>query len=451
VSGNNKNNSLLFVSIDFPPARTSGIYRPVFFTKYLIESGWDVTLLTVSTHLSTVTDESLFAEIHPRLKVIRASAPMPRRITGTFYKKYEKAVAGDHLADSKPSIKSRFFSLVKKLLLSPAFRLIDNFILIPDNYIIWAVKNLPRAYRVIKRRRITHLLVTSPPHSVQVMGLVLSYLTGVRYIIDFRNSWTDNQPYRFKIRERFEKYMEKKILKRSRTVINMSSGDVDRLVARLPDIPPEKLFTVTNGYNEGDFADRPEDGGIDPNGPLRILYVGSMYPHSGDSTARALQMLAEKGYGPDEIEYTVIGFSDKSFDRLVETYNIGHLIKNNGFMNHDDLIRAYDRYDAMYLVTGGTPYYHVGALPGKIFEYMRVGKPILHTGIEGTTHDILEKSGLEIFVPLDDAEGTSSAIIDLMKEKKSGYLSAKPDLDFCRSFEWRQLAKRVNEIISAVD
>ena len=58
--------SLLFVSIDFPPARTSGIYRPVFFSKYLIEAGWDVTLLTATTHLSTVSDESLFKEVHPR-------------------------------------------------------------------------------------------------------------------------------------------------------------------------------------------------------------------------------------------------------------------------------------------------------------------------------------------------------------------------------------------------
>ena len=50
-----KPKSLLFISIDFPPARTSGIYRPVFFTKYLIEAGWDVTLLTASAPLSPAT------------------------------------------------------------------------------------------------------------------------------------------------------------------------------------------------------------------------------------------------------------------------------------------------------------------------------------------------------------------------------------------------------------
>ena len=85
-----KPKSLLFISIDFPPARTSGIYRPVFFTKYLIEAGWDVTLLTASTHLSTFADDSLFDDIHPRLNVIRKSAPMPRRLTGRLYSKYQE-------------------------------------------------------------------------------------------------------------------------------------------------------------------------------------------------------------------------------------------------------------------------------------------------------------------------------------------------------------------------
>ena len=193
--------SLLFISIDFPPARTSGIYRPVFFTRYLIEAGWDITLLTAATHLSTVADESLAREIDPRLNVIRVSAPMPRRLTGKVFEKFKQTTEGDGKSDKIPPIRTRLLMLLKKLILSPAFRLIDNFILIPDNYIIWSLKILPRARRLIRRQGISYLLVTSPPHSVQILGLLLRWLTGVTYITDFRNSWTDNQPYQYKIRE----------------------------------------------------------------------------------------------------------------------------------------------------------------------------------------------------------------------------------------------------------
>ncbi len=450
TKGNSKK-SLLFISIDFPPARTSGIYRPVFFTKYLIEAGWDITLLTATAHLSSVEDKSLFEEIDPRLKVIRTSAPMPRKLTGKIYSKYQKTAGDSNEAKARRSLKTRFFGLIKKFILSPAFRLVDNFILIPDNYILWSLKNIPRAYRMIKRENIGYLLVTSPPHSVQILGLMLRLMTGIRYITDFRNSWTDNQPYRYKIREKYEKWLERKALVRSKAVINMSPGDVDRLLARMPDIPRDKLSVVTNGFNEKEFSGIDCGSSLGSKGPLKLLYVGSMYTHSGDSTAEALRLLAAKGYTEDDLTFSIIGFSDESFDHLVEKYEIGNLVHNLGFKSHDELMKMYPAYDVMHLVTGGTPYYHLGALPGKIFEYMRIGRPILHAGIDGTTHRMLLNSGLEIFVSLDDAERIADAIIDLMERKKNSSLAMTVNREYADSFEWRQLAAKVDRILSAVD
>ncbi len=445
-----KRKSILIISIDFPPARTSGIYRPVFFSKYLIEAGWDITLLTGAVHLSTVNDESLFPEIHPDLDIKRTSAPMPRRLTSKIFNKYQ-ATAGESAGSSKPGLKRRLFGILKKIILSPGFRFLDNFVFIPDNYIIWSLRSLPTAYRIIKKKKITHLLVTSPPQSVQVLGMMLRFLTGVRYITDFRNSWTDNQPYKYKIREKIEKRLERKALVRSKAVLNMSPGDVDRLLARMPDLPKEKLFVITNGYNEADFNGIDFSSPLPVSEPLKLVYVGSMYDHSGDSTAEALRILSEKGYTEKDIVLNIIGFSDPSFDTLVEKYAVHHLVDNQGFRTHDELMRAYPSFDILYLLTGGTPYYHVGALPGKIFEYMRIGKPILHAGIDGTTHRMLAQSGLEIFVPLDNPGGIADAIIDLMEKKKSGSLKMEPNREYARSFEWRRLAEKVNTIISAVE
>ena len=238
---------------------------------------------------------------------------------------------------------------------------------------------------------------------------------------------------------------------RSRAVINMSSGDVDRLVARLPEVPREKLFVVTNGYNEKDFAEMEPLTPTDPLGPLKFLYVGSMYTHSGDTTAEALRLLVEKGYTEQDLVFGIIGFSDESFDRLIRQYGVEHLVDNLGFKSHQELMRAYPTYDVMYLLTGGTAYYHVGALPGKIFEYMRLGKPILHAGIDGTTHQMLSHSGLEIFVPLDDVEGLVRAIIDLIHRKKTSSLARTPNREYASSFEWRRLAGEVDRILSAVE
>jgi hypothetical protein len=227
----------------------------------------------------------------------------------------------------------------------------------------------------------------------------------------------------------------------------MSAGDVDRLLARMPDCPQEKLFVITNGFDESKFAGLSVPNPVKSTGPLRMLYVGTMYPRSGDTTAKALRILAARGYDQNDIEFSIIGFSDESFDRLVDEYNVGHFVNNHGFMNHVDLISSYRFYDVMYLLTGGTPYYHAGALPSKIFEYMRIGKPILHAGIKGTTHEILSKSGLEIFVPLEDAFGIADKIIDLIARKKASSLSMQPNLAYIKSFEWRFLVNTANGIL----
>ena len=443
-----KPKSLLFISIDFPPARTSGIYRPVFFTKYLIEAGWDVTLLTASTHLSTFADDSLADDVNPNMGVIRVSAPMPRRLTGKIYARYKQSAEGAQGTGARPTLKVRLLTLAKKLILSPAFRLIDNFILIPDNYIVWCMKNMPKAYRIIKKKRITHVLVTSQPQSVQVMGLMLKYLTGIVLISDFRDSWTDHQPYRYKLRERVEKFLENKVLIKAGAIINMSEGDLERLQARKPALPREKLHAITNGYNERDFADLPASGPPNPAAPLRLVYVGTMYPHSGDTTVEALRILKERGFGPTDVELSIIGFPDDSFDDLARRYDVAAMIRNIGFMKHAALLKAYGDFDVMYLVTGGTPYYHPGMLPGKVFEYMRAGKPILHSGLDGSAHQILAKSGLEIFVPFDDVGGIAEAMVSLLHRHRNSDLHMKPDWDFIGSFEWRCLGGRLNEILS---
>jgi len=124
------------------------------------------------------------------------------------------------------------------------------------------------------------------------------------------------------------------------------------------------------------------------------------------------------------------------------------LVVNLGFKPHDDLITAYSGYDVMYLLTGGTAYYHVGALPGKIFEYMRLGKPILHAGIEGTTHQMLGQSGLETFVSLGDPSGITDRVEEMISRKRSGTLTAIPNRDYIAGFEWRRLAARADEILS---
>ena len=55
--------TVLIIAYDFPPLRTSGVYRPLKFAKYLPEFGWRPIILTVSNYGDAQTDASLLRDL----------------------------------------------------------------------------------------------------------------------------------------------------------------------------------------------------------------------------------------------------------------------------------------------------------------------------------------------------------------------------------------------------
>src|SRR5260370_29835694 len=66
---------LLLVTFDFPPRRTSGVYRPIALTRYLVANGWHSTVLTVVSRARlsgrNPEDASLLDKLPREVTVVR--------------------------------------------------------------------------------------------------------------------------------------------------------------------------------------------------------------------------------------------------------------------------------------------------------------------------------------------------------------------------------------------
>src|SRR5260370_26118131 len=62
---------VLLIAFDFPPRRTSGVYRPTGLTKYLVRLGWEPTVLTVRTRAGDVEDPTLLERVPAEVRVVR--------------------------------------------------------------------------------------------------------------------------------------------------------------------------------------------------------------------------------------------------------------------------------------------------------------------------------------------------------------------------------------------
>ena len=62
-------------------------------------------------------------------------------------------------------------------------------IYLPDKELGWLPFAVWRGVWLIRQRDIDAIVTTSPPHSVQLIGLLLKWLTGRVWIVDFRDPW----------------------------------------------------------------------------------------------------------------------------------------------------------------------------------------------------------------------------------------------------------------------
>lgn len=119
----------------------------------------------------------------------------------------------------------------------------------------WAEPVLDKFYnaceRLVLEKGIRNIIVTTPPHSLQLVGLRLKrrFGTKVRWLADFRDPWTLRKKYQRenkRVQQRIE-LLERKCFQKSDVSIVVSNGMLS-MYAKVVDT--SKTIVVENGYNE---------------------------------------------------------------------------------------------------------------------------------------------------------------------------------------------------------
>lgn len=308
---------VLFISYFFPPIGGGGVIRVTKFVKYLPQFGWKPYVLTVKKGLYPVEDRSLLKEIPRSVKVTRMSYFEPG-----FW------------------LRSRLWRSVLSYLIYPLF-------LIPDAQVLWFLPAVITGWKIIKKEKIKIIFTSSAPASDHLIGLVLKKLTGVKWVADFRDEWTNNpfRKYSTPIHYYLNCFLEKKVVKNADQVITVSNP-ITKYLKNLSH-NKEKFSTITNGFDEEDFRDlRSSESKI-----FRLIHVGSLY----------------------SLKY------QESFSQSFRELNLknAHLTFLGGEIRlpHKQAVNKMIETDALLLILD--PVERPAVLTGKLFEYLRAQKPIL--------------------------------------------------------------------------
>lgn len=143
------------------------------------------------------------------------------------------------------------------------------------------------------------------------------------------------------------------------------------------------------------------------------------------------------------------GMIDKENERQVEAFGIGESVEIAGYFPKDESAAKLAACDLLFLPleTADDPLF----IPGKVFDYIRLGKPVLVLGPESDCTRILDKAGLGIRLDPLDSESIAEKLHELIGLKARLPELYRVDQEWVESqFHFKNLSRQLHDIFEAV-
>lgn len=452
---------VLLVSLDFPPRRTSGVYRPTGLAKYLGRFGWNPTVLTtgasdVSLWDSKHEDDTLLRRLPASVRVERTrflSVSKWEKKAGAIGRSNNKRPSDQKTnpvgAPQKPDVRSssRLHRVVKW-----AANLVRAVLYFPDEMVGWLPYAVSRAARLHEEEKFDAIYTTSPPRSTQIVGLWLKMLLGVPWVMEFRDPWytppSEKQIWDERV-PRVRRWLESKVnsmlLRNADAIVVMTEGHARELLEYFG-VSKEKLFVVPNGFDEEDFCVAQRDG--EPafaKGHIHISHFGTVYPQfSGRFFAGLAGLLRESPELKDVLRVNVIGFPDEETLRHAQSDDLRGVIQFHKLLGHGEAIDAMRASHFLLLFYAHRRIAQVSA-PGKLYEYLRAGRPILAVTYEGSVQRHVEGAEAGWVLPPEDPQAIQRMLKEIIRDH---WNDAAPDPqppspEYVAQFRYESLAAKL--------
>ena len=376
-------NKVLIIAYYWPPSGGSGVQRWLKFVKYLPQLGWEPYVFTPENPSFTVHDPSLQKDIPQSVEVVKLPIWEPYDLFFSFSKLFGK----------KQIKQSDFISIGKKTFFQKVSSFIRGNFFIPDARIFWISPSVTFLHDFIRSNQIDKIITTGPPHSMHLIGLKLKGKNhSLTWVADFRDPWSewdllDTLSLTSFARKRHQS-LERKVLTKADHIITIAPFHVKRLEA----ISNRKVELITNGFDEDDFS------GIThiKTKKFTLRHIGVVDElRDPRPIMEALKLIyKEDSVFRENVMVEFVGNVNSAFKEYVKEDDTLKAITN--FIDqipHDTLIKLYGETDLQLLVLAHTTI-APGNLPGKFFEYLASGNPILAIGsVSGDAAAVLNKSG----------------------------------------------------------
>jgi len=423
---------VLIITYYWPPSGGAGVQRTLHFAKYLGDYNCIPYVLTVDPEFASypVKDESLKASVPENLNISYTKSFEALNILSAIAGKDKVPYGG--FTNQK---KSSFFQDILKWIRGNFF--------IPDARIGWVKYAIKKAAELIREHQIDCILISSPPHSSQLIGLNLKKeFPHLKWIADLRDPWTDIYYYKELLHtdwaKKKDRSLEKKVLEKADAALVVSSYIKYAFAKKSLKVNVDKIHVLPNGYDEVDFEVSEKKN----SDKFYITYVGTMADSYQPTVFfEALATVIQQ----NNIEHLVFRFVGSVPVAIKEKLNeLGINSEFIGHVAHQEAVRFMLSTNLLLLVIPDAPGAE-GILTGKLFEYLGAKKRIVGIGpSNGDAATILKECQAGRMYDRSDKTGLFNFLSDEIMNDRSSQINSNEVKKYTR----RQLTNQLSTIIS---
>ncbi len=438
---------VLLLSYYFPPLASAGGHRTGALARNLVRHGAAVTVVTVK-HGLDVSDDALLEKMPPEVRIVRVRSFEGAKLRGRARDRYKHDAVGQS-APAGPA---------QKALMAVAMGVVVARSFVPWGFrrLLFGLGAMRACRREIRRRRPDVLVASLGPMCQSWAALLAARGSGVPVVFDFRDLWTPAPEY-------YKNFLEHRVTRPVRWIDRplerwaMRRADyfvanhehMARTLERFEPHTSGRTVVIPNGYDEADFAavgqavvpatGAGRDADVAVVRSMGTTYVGTVGPLM-EAVRRLPASVAER------LRVELIGPYYETAAREGRGDDI-EVVQVRAPLPHREALREMAAADALLFLLRDTPGID-DMVPARLYEYLRLGRPVLALAPPGAAQELVELHGGSVIHPTD-VDGLTQALTQIAA---GGPLPGAPNPDdpAVRAFERSAQALALGRALTAL-
>ncbi|MCZ8144950.1 glycosyltransferase family 4 protein [Flavobacterium sp.] len=424
---------VLIITYYWPPAGGPGVQRWLKFVKYLPDFDVVPYVYVPENPSYPIQDAGLLREVSEQAIVIKKKIREPYQWAALFSKKStQKISSGIIPAARKQSVLQKFLLWVR------------GNIFIPDARFLWVKPSVHFLKKYIEKEGITTIITSGPPHSLHLIGQQLRASKQVKWIADFRDPWTTIGYHKALKLSRYaakiHRDLERQVLQSADHILVTSPTTKEEFSA----LTSRPISVITNGYDTEEVPPQTLDTSF------TLAHIGSFLSDRNPTILWEVlaELVHENPQFATDFSLKLIGKISEEVLQSISHHKLDAYVNNLGYVAHDEAVAHQRKSQVLLLIEIDSPDTR-SIIPGKLFEYMVSGRPIVALGPKGSDFaEIVQSTNTGTFFTYTEKVALKQKISELYAQYQAGRLQTHPV--GLQRYSRKQLTQALVQLIHSV-